>query len=199
MNLTVRCTNISSLVIVIRMCIIIIDVTSTRLVVLLPFRKAHPSEQRLQLICLVKNGFSVSEAGRRLGLPCSMAKSWAYSFLNDWEVGRCSRSSRSRVSTRREDQALHRACLKDLFHSAIQLKAVFCFPGCSRTVIHRLKTRFNIRPYRVATNETTTHAHAVDRHELVTGLFDCFDWTKVIYSDATTVSTDYGNQDTALV
>ena len=36
-----------------------------------------------------------------------------------------------------------------------------------------------------------THAHAVESHAFVTGLFDGFDWTKIIFSDETTISTDY--------
>ena len=39
--------------------------------------------------------------------------------------------------------------------------------------------------------ETMTHAHAVDCRVFVTGLFDGFNWTKVIFFNETTVSTYY--------
>ena len=152
---------------------------------------ADQTEQWLQLIPLIQNGFSASEACHRLGVLCSLAIRWVHSFLSVGKVRRCLGSVDPHISARREDQTLHKGYLKGPFRSASQQKAVSVFPGCSQMAINRLQTEYNIRCYRAVTKETMTRAHAGNRHAFVTGLFDGFDWKKLIFTNVITVSTDY--------
>lgn len=147
--------------------------------------------QRLQLVALIDAGFSATEAGRRLGIPRTTAQGWARRYRNFGEVGRRPGSGRPRVSTREQDEALGRAVMEDSFRSARDLKAASGFPGCLRTVNNRLRTDYNIRHYRAAPKISMSEGQAVDRLASVTGCFDGVDWGRVIFSDETTISTDY--------
>ena len=79
---------LSKLIIIIRLCLIIIVVTLTQLVGLLPFHNGGLERIESATNCYDPKWFFSISGGRRLVVPCSLVKRWSHSFLNDGEVMR---------------------------------------------------------------------------------------------------------------
>ncbi|KAJ4441767.1 hypothetical protein ANN_11625 [Periplaneta americana] len=112
-----------------------------------------------------------------------------YRYQNLGKVENRPIPGRPRISSLEEDAVLFETVRQDSFLTAKEIRAVSNFPGSSQTVISRLRNR-GIRSRRAAQMEILGEAQAVDRLAFATNRVD-FDWRNVIFSDETTISSDY--------
>ena len=112
-----------------------------------------------------------------------------YRYQNLGEVENRPIPGRPRISSLEEDALLFETVRQDPFRTANEIRTASNFPGSSQTVISRLRNR-GIRSRRAAQMEILGEAQAVDRLAFATNRVD-FDWRNVIFSDETTISSDY--------
>lgn len=150
---------------------------------------ANRRDMRQRVIALVEAGYGARSAGRLVGVPGSTAARWVHRYQNLGEVENRPIPGRPRISSLEEDALLFETVRQDPFLTANEIRAASNFPGSSQTVISRLRNR-GIRSRRAAQMEILGEAQAVDRLAFATNRVD-FDWRNVIFSDETTISSDY--------
>ncbi|KAJ4448315.1 hypothetical protein ANN_10330 [Periplaneta americana] len=119
----------------------------------------------------------------------NISEGGVHRYQNSGEVENRPIPGRQRISSLEEDALLFETDRQDPFRTANEIRAASNFPGSSQTVISRLRNR-GIRSRRAAQMEILGEAQAVDRLAFATNRVD-FDWRNVIFSDETTISSDY--------
>lgn len=137
---------------------------------------------RERVVALVEaGGCSVSEAGRRYGVPISTATRWIRQWRESGDVTRRSGTGAWRVSTSAEDDALIAEAKSSPFMNSLQLKRSAAFPGSSRTVLRRLNEA-GLKSSRAAKKQKLTDEQMLYRLAFAEDNMHR-DWEEVIFSD----------------
>jgi hypothetical protein len=133
------------------------------------------------VIAVVEEGNPAAEAGRRYGVPEKTERRWIERYVVSEKTSRRAGTGFWRVSSQAEDARLVDEARENPFLKSVQLKGNTAFPGCPRTVRHRM-TEAGHRSRSAAVKEKLSEEHRLYRRAFSEDSVDR-DWGNVILTD----------------